>query len=695
MAHSPPLRQLTPPPQSSPSALAQHSPDGSLSLAALGSTRRGGRRRRGAKEEGERKMDEAALKNNLTRRPLTRSSARLLSQPQPSSNLISNNLVLPSPIMTNASNTPVQLPVINDGGERSAINPNYPTSPKKQNNNLSDTVFVKQPSHSITSPSFASATEGNDFVSLPSREKLSPVPQQYYNIAPPLEMAQESSQLSPRITLSDRQIEGDWFDDISFPSPWNLTGEQESLKASLKDVRNLMPLSSEKQLHSNAKEYAEASMTPDMVAAIQSLGNLLPEDYFTLYKLKTNKEKWDHINYLVANTMSQNKKWKRYAEGEPKRALEDTTIKNKGKKDSRDFTSYDMPDLMEERVIKEIGGPLRSSSPIPKYVQTREMSPQYPTSDFPRGDSFVANNSSLMETLAPQFTLDAADPMQPGKQIDFSARSVEQRPQQQSAIELKQPQAPNFSEPEQQREIVQPMEFESDSPAPAPQLELPPPPPPPPALAAPASQEVQLQQPALPSSTPPPLPPQQALPFAPEQSRQDESAATPSVVAAAPPLDPGLKYGILRPPKLALHSSPPSATSISSSSQLKERKKSDSTTTAFAPSDVLRKRQMETLDKLSRGKRPKKLQSDDKSHKAAIEDLEQSLYGLADIIPMSDSYDWNNFDFDFTKRKKLLKRKWPQQNLDKSADFINPKSVRHKIYEPKPKKPRRSKKKKK
>ena len=534
----------------------------------------GGQRRK----QGGRKMKPPTLKNNLTT-PLR------VSQPQ--STQISN-LVLPPMRTDSPINLPVQwqpAPVTMNGGDSAAINT------KKQDNNAPAAV-VKEGNYDQGQKM---KDDDSSSLSLPPNGQLSPVPKNYYHLA-----AGEM---------------GDWMDDddISFPSPWATFPEQETLLSSLRGVQ--YPSSPIKAIHSDAKKYAEKGQNNDTVDAIQSLGNLLPEDFLKLYQSPTSKDKWDHIDYLKANVSRQNKKWDRYAHGGRKKQFSDRDeIKKKRKIDSskEELVSYDMPDLMEEKVISEMGIPARASSPIPKYQQESFVSPVAvkPPAEVAAAaaagkqeDSSFPSDSSLMQTT----------PMREIGYSDASMREIEhEQPASMREIEYKQPSV--------EMENLQPGTL--------------------------SRQERHIE-----------IDPRDVF-------RTDPQPPQPE------PLDSAI-----------VESVPSSSTGSFSRSKQKQ-------ITSIAPPgihDIVKKRRLKSLGSISRGIQPKRLR-DQKSYDSAIDELEQ-LHGIADLQPIADNYNWDDFDVDFlTKKKKLSKRKWQQKNSGSKDKLINPRSTRYVIKEPSPKK---------
>ena len=581
---------------------------------------RRGRVPRAAKQVGERKTNRP-LKNNLTL--LTPSN---LSQPA-SSNLISN-LVLPSP-----SNLPIQkhTPVINEGG--AAISPNYSlVSPKKQKHDtaapIGDLVSQKKNNYDHTLD-----------VSLPAERQLAHVPKDYYKLSP----------------QSD-----EWMDD-SLHIPWKVSPEEESLASNLKGVQDLFSPSSINELHRNADEYNEQpqkGLTNEMIEAIQGLGNLLPEDFLDLYKLKSDRDKWDHIRYLANNMSQRQKKWRRYSMGGPKRdsGNNDRGVMKKVKMDSEpneSFTSYDMPSLLEEKVVNEMGIPLRASSPILKYDQTNATSSFASTPTQPQIEHEPMKGIEFEQSLA-------SAPAQP--QIEFEqSRDLGQ-------IEHEEPMRSTEFErssdlPQIEHESMKGIEFEQplnerDN---APKGVL-------------TSGRSNLGREIMPVETSKPLP-------------------TPPSVESAPPLSspslsreqrPLLRPAILPPPEASAQP----ALQLSHKAALPPPPPPPS-----SPRTVLKKRQLRSLDDLARGKKPKTAQND-RSHYNAIEDLEE-LLGVADVMSLPSSYNYDDYDVDFlTSRKKLQKRKLPRTPI-KDPINLNPKSTRYIINEPKPKKRRYNKRKRK
>ena len=598
---------------------------------------RRGRVPRAAKQVGERKTNRP-LKNNLTL--LTPSN---LSQPA-SSNLISN-LVLPSP-----SNLPIQkhTPVINEGG--AAISPNYSlVSPKKQKHDtaapIGDLVSQKKNNYDHTLD-----------VSLPAERQLAHVPKDYYKLSP----------------QSD-----EWMDD-SLHIPWKVSPEEESLASNLKGVQDLFSPSSINELHRNADEYNEQlqkGLTNEMVEAIQGLGNLLPEDFLDLYKLKSDRDKWDHIRYLANNMSQRQKKWRRYSMGGPKRdsGNNDRGVMKKVKMDSKpdeSFTSYDMPSLLEEKVINEMGIPLRASSPILKYDQTNASSSFASTPTQSQIEHEPMKGIEFEQSLvsAPAQPQIEHEPMKGIESVE-SAPPLSSRPLIRPAI-LPPPefqQSRDLGQIEQE-EPMRSIEFERSSDLPQIEHE--------------SMKGIEFEQPLNErDSAPKGVLGREIMPV-----ETSKPLPTPPSVESAPPLSsrPLLRPAILPPPEARAQP----ALQLSHKAALPPPPPPPS-----SPRTVLKKRQLRSLDDLARGKKPKTAQND-RSHYNAIEDLEE-LLGVADVMSLPSSYNYDDYDVDFlTSRKKLQKRKLPRTPI-KDPINLNPKSTRYIINEPKPKKRRYNKRKRK
>ena len=171
----------------------------------------------------------------------------------------------------------------------------------------------------------------------------------------------------------------DDYDEDNALYPWNISQmDMETSRDLSGAVNSYVPRTALESLNEYTENTGSKGLTDEMMDALSSMNNLLPDDFYDIFKLETDKERWAHINYLKNALNEQNEKWKTYSEsklengektGKKRKMPSDFKVENSANKAKKrheeptSYTSFDMPNLSEDEMMEGVGGPLLTSSP--------------------------------------------------------------------------------------------------------------------------------------------------------------------------------------------------------------------------------------------------------------------------------------------------------------------------------------------